>query len=225
MKKIMFRDDLGLTQAVLAGRKTMTRRIEDSLTTLVHNYFEYYRKPYEVTSQNWDDKKRMVCMWNPKSCSFAKPRYSVGEIVAIGQSYKSIYDEMMTGDYGDSMYDGFRNLYLVDHKGWENKMYVSPDVMPHQILITDVRAEQLQSISDLECMMEGIYKDENSRFIGTPFRVRFDYTFEGAVEKDGERQHWFTPRDAFSVLIDKVGKKGTWKRNPWVFAYTFERIR
>lgn len=36
--------------------------------------------------------------------------------------------------------------------------------------------------------------------------------------------HWSTPIEAFAVLIDKVSGKGTWDKNPWVFAYTFELI-
>ena len=30
--------------------------------------------------------------------------------------------------------------------------------------------------------------------------------------------------NAFAALIDKVSGKGTWKKNPWVFAYSFELI-
>lgn len=31
-----------------------------------------------------------------------------------------------------------------------------------------------------------------------------------------------SPRDAFAELIDKVGKKGTWNSNPYVFRYEFK---
>jgi hypothetical protein len=31
-------------------------------------------------------------------------------------------------------------------------------------------------------------------------------------------------KDAFSRLIDKISGKGTWERNPFVFAYSFKRI-
>lgn len=32
----------------------------------------------------------------------------------------------------------------------------------------------------------------------------------------------FTPREAFAFLIDKIGGKGTWERNPYVFRYELE---
>ena len=62
MKKIMFNDKFGLTKAVLEGRKTQTRRIFASKSTLL-----------------------------PDDCK-SSDRYSyykVGETVAIAQSYKS----------------------------------------------------------------------------------------------------------------------------------------
>ncbi|MBQ9597205.1 MAG: hypothetical protein IJR34_03010, partial [Bacteroidales bacterium] len=59
MQKIMFNDHYGLTQAVLDGRKTMTRRIVPNGTPL----------------GNWEDTEN-------------KSRYKTGEVVAIAQAYK-----------------------------------------------------------------------------------------------------------------------------------------
>ena len=61
MKKIMFNDKLGLTKAVLEGRKTQTRRIFASKSTLLSDDC----KPSDRYSY-----------------------YKVGETVAIAQSYK-----------------------------------------------------------------------------------------------------------------------------------------
>lgn len=61
MKKIMFNDRYGLTQAVLDGRKTMTRRIVPDGTPL----------------GNWEETVK-------------KSRYKVGEIVAVAQSYHEL---------------------------------------------------------------------------------------------------------------------------------------
>lgn len=33
------------------------------------------------------------------------------------------------------------------------------------------------------------------------------------------------PREAYAALIDKISGKGTWDRNPYVFAYTFELVK
>ena len=72
--------------------------------------------------------------------------YKVGEIVAVAQSYNSFYNDECNP-----------NLFP-NGAGWTNKMYVKPELMPHQIRITNVRAEQLQDISDEDCLKEGIIK-------------------------------------------------------------------
>ena len=62
MKKILFNDKFCLTKAVLAGSKTMTRRV------LRDN----------VPLGNWEETKKHL-------------PYKVGEVVAIAQSYKEVY--------------------------------------------------------------------------------------------------------------------------------------
>ena len=65
MKKIMFNDKYCLTQAVLSGAKTMTRRV------LRDN----------VPLGNWEETKKHL-------------PYKVGDIVAIAQPYKDIIESM-----------------------------------------------------------------------------------------------------------------------------------
>lgn len=187
MQKIMFNDKYGLTQAVLDGRKTMTRRI------VPQSVVDYYT--YEAEDPTMIDAAR----------------FEIGEIVAVAQAYRYI-----------TTYSCLRKT-----AGWSNKMFVRAEYMPLKIRITDVKVERLQDISDEDCLKEGIYKDvENGCVIGSPFRVPFFYTFYGAISKEtGRELHWTTPREAFSVLIDKVSGKGTWEANPWVFAYSFELVK
>jgi hypothetical protein len=102
-------------------------------------------------------------------------------------------------------------------------MFVKAEYMPYQIRITYFNAERLQNISDEDCLKEGIYYDkEGGQSIGYPFAVPFNYTFDGAIGKNGKQLHWATPREAFMELIDRVSGKGTWDRNPIVWVYEFE---
>lgn len=81
--------------------------------------------------------------------------------------------------------------------------------MPHRIRITDIVVERLQDISDEDCLKEGI---EYVRSIDKYFFCGVNYYFD-------------TPRAAFAELIDKVSGKGTWEKNPYVFAYEFETVK
>ncbi|MCR5044791.1 MAG: hypothetical protein K6A93_11810 [Bacteroidaceae bacterium] len=204
MKKIMFSDRYGLTQAVLEGRKTMTRRL---MTMTLHKkngkemtpvvpddmfiasdgtaYFQVGRNGYMVPKKN-------------------QPAYHVGEEIAIAQSYHMLNKS------------GFVAPEWLDHTcessaGYENKMFVRADLMPHRIRITNIKVERLQDISEMDILREGVYF----------YNCGIDY---GYTTK-GLRHNFPTARDAFAALIDKVSGKGTWKRNPWVFAYGFELVR
>jgi ribosomal protein L21E len=195
MKKIMFNDKFGLTQAVLDGRKTMTRRsipkkLLESIELYAHGNEEELRHRLRANSS-----------------------YQVGEVVAIAQAYKDIYnDAYHIGLYGRTA-------------GWTNKMYVAAYRMPHHIKITNIRVEHLQDISDDDCLREGIYFDkEGGQSIGYPLAVPFYYTFRGAINREGRQLYWSTPKDAFAALIDKVSGKGTWDSNPMVWVYEFELV-
>ena len=99
--------------------------------------------------------------------------------------------------------------------GWNNKMFVRADLMPHQIHITDVRVERLQDISDEDCIKEGIRKVVNEN------RIYVQYY----VGKGDNACSFENPREAFAYLINKTCGKKTWEENPYVFVYDFEVIK
>lgn len=219
MKKIMFNDKYSLTQAVLDGRKTMTRRVckydrPNETYDIVFPVFEpndYDNDGNIVSPLNyafgWKNDKGDFTGWNI-------PKYKVGEVVAIAQSYMDVDRFHRKGknaaflEYLDSILPELK-LY----PGWTNKMFTKADLMPHHIRITDIKIERLQNISDEDCFKEGIFKwDAGQKDI--PF-----YSFHNADIPD-----YNDPRDAFAELIDKVSGKGTWESNPYVFVYEFELI-
>lgn len=214
MKKIMFNDEFGLTQAVLEGRKTMTRRIIKCPRTFRGEWvagFNIHRSP--------SDKKIVgfPCMYDADEREFDMgeilPKYELGEVVAIAQSYMDVDRFHRKGknaaylEYLDSI---LPELKL--HPGWVNKMFVRADLMPHHIKITGIKVERLQDISDEDCLKEGIihaYTDNDGIK-----RYHTPHTKRGYLSTDVAQQ-------AFAFLIDKVSGKGTWESNPFVFAYEF----
>ena len=195
MKKIMFNDKHGLTQAVLDGRKTMTRR---SIPKKLLESIELYAHGNEE-----ELRYRLL----------ANSSYHAGDALAIAQAYKDIYN------------DAYHIGLYCRIAAWTNKMYVAAYRMQHHIKITNIRLERLQDISEDDCLREGIYFDkEGGQSIGYPLAVPFYYTFRGAINRDGKQLYWSTPKDAFAALIDKVSGKGTWESNPLVWVYEFELV-
>lgn len=199
MQKIMFNDRYGLTDAVIEGRKTMTRRlVSDRLWEMWTDYDDFCNSVIGGIARGGTSVSREYY----RECDFFKDkcRYKVGEIVAVAQCYNDVVRE-------------FTDLALVP--GSTNKMYVRAELMPHQIRITGIRCERLQDISDEECIKEGVYAGSQALeypyyFIDTKQFLICDYK---------------SPREAFAALIDKVSGRGTWDRNPWVIVYEFELVK
>ncbi len=195
MKKIMFNDKYLLTQAVLRGEKTQTRRIVKDGTPL----------------GNFEETMKYA-------------PYKVGEIVAVAQSYKIMYAEMID-DFAKHNYHLLREESAESFKkhyentaGWEHKRFVKPELMPNRIKITNVRIERLQDISDEDCLREGI-----AYYIPASHQnAEGGFGFQSST---GGLFLFETAREAFAALIDKVSGKGTWESNLYVWVYDFELVK
>lgn len=159
---------------------------------------------------------RRICK-NQINPSIEETKWKIGEVIAVAQSYEDMANE--GGDILANMLQDattFKKEYC--GAGWRNAMFTKADLMPHHIKITNIRVEMLQDISDEDCLKEGVIEAERDA-LG---RYVTRYGFEDTNNPYG---HYFnTPREAFAHLIDKVGKKGTWDKNPWVFVYYFELV-
>ena len=115
MKKIMFNDKYGLTKAVIEGRKTQTRRIVPESTL---------RKAKLVVK---------ICGGSMEERIEEQARYLFREEIAVVQSYKDagIDPFHLISPVGEG-----RNA--MDVPGWDNKMFVKAELMPHRIKITNV---------------------------------------------------------------------------------------
>ena len=209
MKKIMFNDKCGLTQAVLEGRKTQTRRIITYPKTFkgkdVCGLYVYRWKVDGVITE--------IGMYDRDEISIdggqILPKYKVGEVVDVAQSYEKIWLENPSA---------FHNPYFLRGlPSWKNKMFVRASEIPHQIRIVNVRAERLQDISDEDCLKEGIIKGK----VGSEDTHFMDAYYIPTLKKDP----FCTPQGAYSYLIDKISGKGTWDSNPYVFVYDFELVK
>ena len=205
MKKIMYNDKYGLTNAVLEGRKTVTRRM---LPQSIYGTLTVENNPIRIDEH--------IYGVNSHSIKSHFPKYNVGEVIAISQAYKDC------GSF--DVYEAHK-----DTAGWNNKLFVRADLMPHHIKITNVRCERLQDISEEDCLKEGVrVHEENSNkyfvkgineYKPSPCAIsqRVGVAYEPIL--------FSSPHEAFAALIDKVSGKDTWNSNPYVFRYEFELLK
>lgn len=200
MQKIMFNDKYGLTKAVLAKRKMQTRRFITNKEMLEFikrfdtpaSVFTIYERFMLDPGLKWrflDDRRVM--------------RFQMNETVAIAQSYADITPR--------ADWVGF--MIRKEKIGWNNKMFVCAEDMPHHIRITKIRIERLQDIKSEDCLKEGLWRAEDVGLEGST------YWYHGLANSS-----FRTPQDAYASLIDRISGKGTWESNPYVFVYDFELI-
>ncbi|WP_421439999.1 hypothetical protein [Agrobacterium tumefaciens] len=81
------------------------------------------------------------------------------------------------------------------------------------LIVTDVRVERLQDISEADAIAEGIERHKSGWM---PYSTAF---FDG----DGvtPANYHLDPRESYRQLWNLINGAGAWESNPWVVAYTF----
>lgn len=195
MKKIMFNNTYGLTQAVKKGIKTMTRRV----LTLSKADEEYLDQAFD-----WDLRESIILD--------RYAQYEVGEIVAVAEAYKDVFPNADFEMVGDE--------FITESEGWNNKMFVRADLMPTKIRFTDRRIERLRSISSEDCLKEGLMIDPILGWYYWPNLYLHRKTKSTAGPTLFEH-----PQFAYYNLCKKLRMVLDYSANPWVIAYTFGLVK
>ena len=200
MQKIMFNDKYGLTEAVLMKRKTQTRRIITNKEMLEFiNRFDTPASVFTIYERFViDPGLKWGFLGNRRVM-----RYQMNEAVAIAQPYADITPQV----------DWVKCMIRKETLGWNNKMFVRAEDMPHHIRITKIRIERLQDIKSEDCLNEGLWRAGDVGLEGTT------YWYHGLANSS-----FRTPQEAYASLIYSISCKGTWASNPYVFVYDFELI-
>ena len=198
MKKISFNDEYGLQREVLRGWKTMTRSIVPAGTLA----------RAKAKSQNHGKREEYYIR--------KYSHFQVGDKVAIAQSYEDLANSGC--EQLNKMLDNNEMKKEYTGAGWNKKMLVNAELMPHHIRITNVDVKHLQDISNGDCIKEGIGCRDDVITHNLECVVAYTY------RRNGKEKFFLTPRDAFASLIDATKGKGTWESNPLVYVYEFELI-
>lgn len=157
------------------------------------------------------DAQRMMCGVDPFRGVKVMHKYTyccVPEL-AIAQSYKDIN---WTG-------------HGATGPGWNNKMFVCADYMPHRIKMKSTSLERLQDISEDDVLREGFTKVLVNNGWGNmashwEYHLIYDDPKTGRTKVIGGPDY----KEAFGMLIDKISGAGTWASNPWVAVYSFKLV-
>lgn len=222
MQKISFDDRFCLTSLVLYGHKTQIRDIiEIKIPDTCLDFPDF---------DGWDVERKIAKFNSEKQSLVARPKYHIGEEVAVAISYKQIYYIFVEHtEYGDK----FRKEYEYS-EGWDDKEYIDTEKPFVKIRINNIRVERLQDIKDEDCFKEGIFVDgvndlpvymtEIVDYYGNIRDVSEIYNCKTSYNYHCSNRDFDTKREAFASLIDEIHGAGTWESNPFVFVYDLELV-
>lgn len=118
MQKIMFNNTYGLTDSVKKGIKTATTRFEPRLDGVEKGDFLMFPRQGKIVIYG---EKRTPIETIPM-------KYKVGEVVAVAEPYKETHPNADFTMIGDE--------FITESAGWNNKMFVKPEMMPTEYACT-----------------------------------------------------------------------------------------
>jgi len=200
MKPIIF--STPMVQAILAGRKTQTRRV---------------LKPQPVIDAHgmwlWKD-----CQWMDDGLGFPASGiedyapYKPGDILWVRETWQHVMDDFDkciegTGEYyyaadGEPGFTYWVDPHTGEHKErmpWRPSIHMPREAARLFLRVTDVRAERVQDISEEDAKAEGVTAINNSQC-----------GYRGAF------------RELWNTLNAKRGFD--WYTNSWVWVIRFERL-
>lgn len=194
MKPIIF--STPMVQAILDGKKTMTRRA-----------IKYdFESVYSAASQQGIMDK--VCQygelpsdaieWYAKN--IAKPKYQPGDVLWVRETWaKRIHSD---NRYYYKADNNLGAIFNREDDKWRPSIFMPREAARLFLKVTSVKVERLQDITEEDAIAEGMNKT----------------LVDGVV--------FISAKGNFHVFWDSLNiKRGyVWDTNPWVFVYEFERI-
>ena len=212
-KPILFSTEM--VQAILAGRKTQTRRVTVD--------WDQHKPKFIISSQGmYGDKypkpsKYMAHFRYPESktdsVGLVAP-IQPGDILWVRETWQTSYNE--NSKKWDPIYKADGKFWMDDDgpMKWKPSLFMQKKHCRIFLKVTNVRCERLQDISEEDAISEGA-KDSLNRD-DMKLLSNLDW-----VIKRPFGNHQF----GFLALWQSInGKKYPWESNPWVWVYDFEKI-
>lgn len=202
MKPILF--STPMVQAILDGRKTMTRRVIKSVST------EAEFESFGYCDSVHDELARFILP--DGSDVFAPPKCVTGDILWVRETWTpfcvnktSCRNAILA--HPDYCYKATVDKDCVDKLGckWRPSIHMPRDAARIFLRVTEVRAERLQEILCGDMRREGC----------------IPATVTGGQYQQWQRDYWIPLWDS-TIKKQDISRYG-WDANPWVWVIEFER--
>lgn len=201
-----------MIQALLAGRKTQTRRLL---------YSRRIVKPTDAVPRNavYDSRYPPPLGEIYELFSLSQARnIKAGDRIWVKETYRAhrTWDQYKPSEThpGDRVWyeaDGRDNCDA--HGKLRPSIFMPKWASRLTLTVTDVRIERLQDISDSDAQAEGIYRVITS----SPADDWSWQSDDSHFDMNGD-----TARDGYGLLWNFINGDGAWESNPWVVAISFD---
>lgn len=208
-----------MVRALLAGTKTQTRRVVKF--PVLGPDLGGKRRIYIPTHDSWAKELPAIA----KFC----PHGRVGDRLWVRETYCPVSGDPDDKQHGGKNWVDYRATPWDDESapaGWHNTpddvdalKWCSPMMMPRrfsriELEITEVRIQQVQSITNDDARAEGISADNVVDFAGD-LEANRPGAFRAGFEQAWRRMHG----------KEKHHGDRAWNANPWVWAISFKRVK
>ena len=154
MKPILF--NTAMVQAILDGRKTVTRRVLAQKEVL-DKYWGLDREPYTKNGKWYYDSQTHV---DDCRAYELKPKYRVGDILYVRETWCEVPYESDTipikGGHVTMPKYAYKATSKIDYSGmWRPSIHMPKEAARIFLRVTDVRVEMLQDITEEQAIKEG----------------------------------------------------------------------
>ncbi len=196
-----------MVRALLAGRKTQTRRMFNGIEQMENGSFHIFGGMVGVSEEDV-----------PKHAP-DYVRIQVGDHLWVREAWRcnGWATDVATIFYAASAGDGYTAMceqYPVADKrplrvtgGWRPSIHMPRWASRLTLTVTDVRVERLKDISGSDAIAEGA-------------DITSEQTMTGPMVKVAPGTY-LSPVAWYHRLWDSINGAGAWDANPWVVAYTF----
>lgn len=214
-KPILFSTEM--VQAILAGKKTQTRRTQGlEIPNQSPSGYEYLGWDKNVTVFKSSEGKFRDC----------KPKFNAGEILWVRETFLELINcetkEFAAYEYKADMPEEFHKQF--PHK-WKPSLFMPKEAARIFLKVTNVRVERLQEISSEDAIAEGIAIDKQPMKNNDGWYYPKNYLPENTEYWGSKYFKIGEYSKSFESLWQSINaKKHPWESNPWVWVYEFKRI-
>jgi len=201
-----------MVQAILEGRKTMTRRI---VNTTMHGW-DAQKMQFTIVENHKSETIGCQAYFKDKEnhfhlgikCPYGQP----GDVLWVRETHQFRYNDISQPAYKADFPDSLKNQ--CNRVSWKPSIHMPKAACRIFIQVTSIRVERLQDITKKDSIAEGILSDHTDG----------DYYYFYPCNDLRDDTYLDNPITSFYSLWKSINSEESWNSNPWVWVIEFKRI-